>query len=477
MLKILMAASEAVPFAKTGGLADVMGSLPMALIQEGADVRVILPKYGTISPHLKDKILHLDTRYVKIGWKNQYCGIQTAEHNGVTYYFIDNERYYKRETLYGYKDEAERYAFFCRAVLEMLPVIDFVPDILHCHDWQAGLIPVLLEAQYRHLAFYREISTVFTIHNLRYQGVLGVELMKELTGLTQDYFTSDKLEFYGGAGFLKGGLVYSHKLTTVSAAYAEEIQTPFYGERLDGLLRARRGSLIGIINGIDGEEYNPFADPFLFTEYTRDTLSDKANNKIGLQRELNLPVRPEVPVIALISRLVDQKGLDLIAQVLDELLAEDLQFWVLGTGDARYEELFHQAAGRYPGKVSANIRFDNVLAHRIYAGADFFLMPSLFEPCGLGQLISLRYGTLPIVRETGGLKDSVTAYKGETGTGNGFTFADYNAQDMLYTIRRALQYYGQDNHWLALRQNAMDCDFSWHQSAKRYMELYQALKG
>ncbi len=477
MLKILMAASEAVPFAKTGGLADVLGSLPKALMQEGADVRVIMPKYGTIPPLLREKIRHMETLYVKISWKNQYCGIQMAELNGVTFYFIDNDMYFKREELYGFSDEAERFAFFCRAALDVLPLIDFQPDILHCHDWQTGMIPVLLEAQYRHLDFYKQMSTVFTIHNLKYQGAFSIPLFKDLFGLDDRYFDADKLEFYGGASFLKGGLVYSHALTTVSSTYADEIQTGYYGEKLDGLLNARSRSLTGIVNGIDEEEYNPETDPFLLKNYTMEGLEDKVVNKTLLQRELGMPVREDVPVIGLISRLVDQKGLDLIAHVLDDILKEDVQLWILGTGDAQYEKLFQEAAEDYPGKVSANIKFDNVMAHRIYAGSDMFLMPSQFEPCGLGQLISLRYGTLPIVRETGGLKDTVSSYHEESGEGNGFSFTNYNAHDMLYTIRRALRIYKDKVVWLKIQKRAMNCDFSWHHSAKRYMDLYASLKG
>jgi starch synthase len=477
MLKILMAASEAAPFAKSGGLADVLGSLPAALNRQGVDARVIMPKYGTIPLDLKDRMLHKHTIYVNVGWKNQYCGIEQAEYNGVTYYFIDNEYYFKREGLYGYYDEAERFAFFCRAVLEALPWLDFQPDILHCHDWQGGMIPVLLEAHYRNLDPYRDISTMFTIHNLKYQGEFTIQTFRDMFGLGEDYFTSDKLEFYGNASFLKGGLVYSHVLTTVSGTYAEEIQDSFYGERLDGLLRARRSSLHGIVNGIDYKEYNPEADPFLYKNYNRENLAAKIENKTALQRDLDLPVNEEIPVIGLISRLVDQKGLDLIACVLDEILEEDLQFIVLGTGDHRYEQLFRDAASRFPGKVSANIRFDNGLAHKIYAAADLFLMPSLFEPCGLGQIISLRYGTLPIVRETGGLKDTVFSYNEITGEGNGFSFTNYNAHDMLYTIRRALTIYRDKAVWAKLQRAAMAGDYSWQHSAERYIDLYRSMRG
>lgn len=475
MLNILMVASEAAPFAKTGGLADVLGSLPSALIKQGADVRVIMPKYGTIPQKLKESIVHNCYIFVRVGWRNLYCGIEQAQYNGVTYYFVDNEYYFARDGLYGYGDDGERYAYFCRAVLEAIPYLDFQPDILHCHDWQAGMVPVLLEAQYRQMEKYRNIKTAFTIHNLRYQGVYGIPEMKEWFGLGDEFFTSDKLEFFRAASFLKGGLTYSHILTTVSETYAQEIKNPYYGERLYGLLNARSKDLYGIVNGIDYEEFNPMKDPFICQTFGKSKLNLKTANKLALQQELGLTVDEKIPVIGLISRLVDQKGLDLIACVFNEIMSEEVQFIILGTGDAKYEGLFKDAMYRYPGKVSANIRFDNTLAHKIYAAADFFLMPSLFEPCGLGQLISLRYGTLPIVRETGGLKDTVMAYNEATGEGNGFSFTNYNAHDMLHTIKRALEIGKKKTLMGKLRKSAMSCDYSWQNSAVRYMELYNEL--
>lgn len=476
MLKILMATSEATPFAKTGGLADVLGSLPAALLKQDADVRVIMPKYKTIPQKLKDTISHNCYIYVNVGWRSLYCGIEQAEYNGVTYYFIDNEFYFGRDSLYGYGDDGERYAFFCRAVLDAIPYLGFNPDILHCHDWQSGMVPVLLEAGYRHLDRYQHISTIFTIHNLKYQGVHGIQQMKEWFGLGDDYFTEDKLEYFGAASFMKGALVYSHILTTVSSTYADEIKYPFYGERLEGLLKAREHDLYGIVNGIDYDEFNPKTDKLIDQTFSKSNLKGKIANKTALQQELNLTVQEDTPVIGLISRLVDQKGLDLIACVFDEIMSEDVQFVILGTGDWKYEQMFKDAMHRYPGKLSANIRFDNTLAHKIYAASDFFLMPSLFEPCGLGQLISLRYGTLPIVRETGGLKDTVTSYREETGEGNGFSFTNYNAHDMLHTIRRALEVYQGKTLTNKLKKAAMSCDYSWQNSAGKYMELYEALK-
>lgn len=476
MLKILMAASEASPYAKTGGLADVCGSLPSALKSQGADVRVIMPEYSSIPDRLREGITHICHIYISLGWRNLYCGINQAEYNGVTYYFIDNEYYYKRDRLYGYEDDCERFAFFCMAVLAVLPQLGFTPDIIHCHDWQAGMIPVLLDSKYRHNENYKDIATVFTIHNLRYQGIYGIEKFKEWFSLEDYYFTQDKLEFYGAASFMKGGLVYSNVLTTVSETYAKEIKKPFYGEQLEGLLNARSNSLYGIVNGIDYEEFNPKKDTLIYQTFSKSNLTGKAANKAALQKDLNLIQDENIPVLGLISRLVDQKGLDLIACILEELLCDNIELVVLGTGDSKYEELFRSAMQRYPGKVSANIRFDNALAHKIYAASDLFLMPSLFEPCGLGQLISLRYGTLPIVRETGGLKDTVHSYDETAKEGNGFSFTNYNAHDMLYTIRRAIGIFHQKALQNKLIKAAMSCDYSWNSSADRYLELYRSMK-
>ncbi|MGI6562787.1 MAG: glycogen synthase GlgA [Clostridia bacterium] len=473
MLKILMAASEANPFAKTGGLADVLGSLPQALITAGADVRVIMPKYGTIPSHLKNGIIHKRYLYIPLGHRSRYAGLEEAKYKGVTFYFIDNEEYFKRGGLYGYEDDGERFAFFCKAVLELIPYLDFVPDILHCHDWQTGMIPVLLEAFYRTKEPYEHIQTVFTIHNLKYQGIFPVSFFKEFFGLEDSWFTIDKLEFYGNASFMKGGLVFSKALTTVSKTYSEEIRYPYFGEGLEGVLSARKEDLYGIINGIDCDEFDPFTDSLIVKRYDKDSLENKEENKAELQLELNLPIRRDVPVIGLVSRLTDQKGLDLIACVLDELLMEDIQFVVLGTGDPQYENMFREAQRKYPNKMSANIRFDNTLAHRIYASSDLFLMPSLFEPCGLGQMIAMRYGSLPVVRETGGLKDTVIPYNEFTGEGNGFSFQNINAHDMLYTVRYALRIYKDKERFRSIQKEAMAGDFSWNRSALRYLEVYK----
>ncbi|MDD4600187.1 MAG: glycogen synthase GlgA [Negativicutes bacterium] len=476
MIKVLMAAAEAVPFVKTGGLADVIGSLPKALREQGVDVRVILPKYDAIGADFKQQMTLKAELSVPLSWRQQYCGVEELVYQGVTFYFIDNEYYFKRPGLYGHYDDAERYAYFARAVLECLPALDFKPDIIHCHDWHTGMINAFLKAHYAHDPFYQEMKTLFTIHNLGYQGVFAKEITQDILGLDESYLSPDKLEFNDGVNFMKGGLVFADQISTVSRTYAEEIQYPYFGEKLDGLLRQRRDDLTGIVNGLDYDLYNPATDARLFANYGVKTIDKKQENKTKLQEKLGLPVRRDIPLIAIVSRLVPSKGLDLIAHILDELLGhESVQLVVLGTGDDKYQQLFEQAAWQYPGKVSSNVCFDENFAHQIYAGADLFLMPSLYEPCGIGQLIALRYGTLPVVRETGGLKDTVLSYNKYTDKGNGFTFAHYNAHDMLYTIKRALGLYYDIPVWNRIVTNAMSSDYSWQESAKQYVGLYHKL--
>jgi starch synthase len=474
-MKILHVASEAVPFAKTGGLADVIGSLPKELKRQGLDVRVILPKYEDIPQAYKDAMQTLTWFDVYLGWRKQYFGIQTLEHDGVTFYFVDNEYFFKRNGLYGYGDEAERYAFFCRGVIEALTYLDFQPDVIHCHDWQSAMIPVLIKVHYSHLDFYSHIKTVLTIHNLKYQGVFGREQLQDLFGLSDDYFTGLKLELHGGASFLKGGLLYADRITTVSQSYAEEIKTPYFGENLDSLLRFREGELSGIVNGIDYELLDPMTDPSLAVNY-RDSIPKKQQNKLALQERLGLPVDGDTPMIALVTRLVQQKGLDLIQHILPELLSLDAQWVIVGTGEAKYENMFRDAAWTHPHKLSAQIAFDDSLARQVYAGSDMFLMPSQFEPCGIGQLIALRYRSIPIVRETGGLKDTVKPFNEFTGEGTGFSFTNYNAHDMLHTIRHAIFLYRNDREaWQKLHQNVKKVDFSWKKSAQQYIGLYEQI--
>lgn len=475
MLKILMAASEGTPFIKTGGLADVVGSLSKALSEKGIDVRVIMPLYGDIRCELKQKLKYRGSIYVYIGMKRVYCGIFECVAGGITYYFMDNEHYFKRSGLYGFWDDGERFSFFDRASLEVLPAVGFCPDIIHCHDWQSGMIPALLEAQYRDRDFYRKIRTLFTIHNLKYQGVFPRSVLNDLLGLGDEYFTSDKLEFYGDTSFLKGGLVYSNLLSTVSPTYAAEIQDPYLGERMDGLLRARKGQLYGILNGIDYREWDPSADGCLEAPYCIRGVGGKMRDKLDLQRRMDLDEGEDIPLIGIISRLTPQKGFDLVERVLDRIIGLGAEIAVLGTGDRKYEDMFRDAQSRYNHRVACRTVFDNSLAHRIYAGADMFLMPSQFEPCGLGQMIALRYGAIPIVRETGGLKDTVVPYNEYTGEGNGFSFTNYNADDMLFTIERAVDFYRNREIWGRIMKKAMSDDFSWRASAQRYTDIYETL--
>lgn len=472
-LNILFAASEAVPFAKTGGLADVAGSLPKELKKLGCDIRIVMPKFSIIPHDYTEKMMYLGYVYVDVGWRHQYCGIFQLEHEGVTVYFLDNEYYFKREALYGNSDEGEQYAFFSKAILEFLPMIGFKPDIIHVNDWQTGLVPLILKAYYRQNSFYRDIKTILTIHNLKYQGVFPKSCLTEVLGVGWEHFTVNGIEFYDQVNYMKAGIMYSDFITTVSPTYANEIRTAYFGENLNDALNNRAGVLYGILNGIDFDLNDPATDRRLFANYTSENTDGKYENKRMLQETLGLPQSPSTPVIGIISRLVDQKGFDLIDAMLYELLQLDIQIIVLGTGENKYEELFKAAARDFPGKVSPNIKFDGVLAQRIYAGSDMFLMPSLFEPCGLSQLFSLRYGTIPIVRETGGLNDTIKSFNENTGEGNGFTFSNYNAHDMAYTIKRAISFYHKKDIWRNLVVKGMQQDFSWTKSANEYLELYR----
>ncbi len=475
MSKILMCSSEVAPFAKSGGLGDVVGALPQALSKLGHDVRVVMPKYGCIPQTYRDEMEFKFFLYIPLGWRRKYCGVFELVKDGVTYYFIDNEYYFGDPYLYKWND-LERFAFFDKACLEILKTLDFKPDVIHCHDWQAGMIPVLLNAYYVRDEFYQGTKTVFTIHNLRYQGIYSMDVVSDFFSLDQSFFTDDKLEFHGCANLLKGGIVYSDYVTTVSPTYAEEIKTPAGGERLNGLLWARENSLYGIINGIDTEEYNPKTDPYIFENFDlRNLVSKKKANKMKLQEQLGLPVDGEKAMIGIVSRLVDQKGFDIIADAMGELTQMDIQLVVLGTGEERYEELFKQNAWFHPDKVSANIMFSNEMAHKIYAACDILLMPSMFEPCGLSQMIAMAYGTLPLVRETGGLKDSVQPYNEFTGEGNGFSFGPYNSHDMMHTLKMALNLFANKEVWVPMMKRAMKTDFSWNASAKQYSNLYNKL--
>lgn len=474
-----MASSEAVPFAKTGGLADVAGSLPLSFDKNEYDVRVIMPKYGSIPKEYTDQMNFITHINVSLGWRNKYCGLFELNHRGTIFYFLDDEFYFGGSELYSYiHQDIEKFSFFSKAVLSVLPHLDFRPDIIHCHDWQTGLIPVFLNVQYQHDEFYRGIKTIMTIHNLKFQGIWGLDEIQDATGLPEYVFTPDKLEFKEDANLLKGGIVYADHITTVSETYKEEIKTPYYGEQLDGLLRARDNSLTGIVNGIDYEIYDPSTDDRIYAKFNRrDFPSRKKENKVSLQKELGLDANKGAFTIGLISRLTDQKGLDLIAHIMDRFADSEMQLVVLGTGDDKYERMFQDYAWNNHNKISANIMFSNDLAHKIYAGVDAFLMPSLFEPCGLSQIISMRYGTIPIVRETGGLNDTVIPYNQYTGEGTGFSFKNYNADEMWDQIWYASQVYQDKTEWNNIARQAMAQDFSWESSARKYADLYSGLLG
>ena len=482
MKNILFVASEGVPFIKTGGLADVVGSLPKEIDKEYYDVRVFMPKYSCMRQEMKDKMEYVTSFYMDFDWKSMYVGIMKAEVDGIVYYFLDNEDMFN--TWKPYTDDAlfeiRRFAIFSKAVLSALPNIDYRPDLIHCHDWQTGLIPVYLKERFQDNPFYRGIKCVMTIHNLRFQGKWNVQDVENITGLSGYYFTPDKLEAYKDANLLKGGIVYADAITTVSPTYAEEIKTPYYGEGLDGILRARAHDLRGILNGIDYDVFNPETDqriPYRFN--AQNFRKEKVKNKLELQKELGLREDEKVFMIGIVSRLTDQKGFDLIAYVMEEMLSQDaIQVVVLGTGEDRYENMFRYFDEKYSDKLAANIYYSEDLSHKIYAASDAFLMPSLFEPCGLSQLIALRYGSVPIVRETGGLKDTVEPYNEYEGTGTGFSFSNYNAHEMMHTVRYAESiFYDKKRDWNKIVDRGMAKDFSWKKSAGQYQVMYDWLIG
>ncbi len=474
-MKVLYAASEALPFIASGGLADVAGSLPQALRKRLIGARVVMPLYDSIRQELKDTMTFITHISVPVAWRRQYCGIFEARHNGVIYYLLDNQYYFKRDRIYGHYDDAERFAFFARAVLEIIPHIGFKPDIIHCNDWQTAMTPVYYSTMYADQPGWENIKTVFTIHNIQYQGVYGMELIGDVLGLQPG--SEHIVEYNGCVNLMKGAIETANVVTTVSPSYANEILDPWFSHGLDNILEQRRFKLSGILNGIDVENYNPVTDKDIFANYSAEDFSAKATNKAELQKMFNLPENPRTPVVGLVTRLVSHKGLVLIKAILDELLATtDIQFVVLGSGDWQYEEFFKEMAGRYPNQLGLRLGFVPDLARKIYAGSDMFLMPSKSEPCGLSQMLALRYGSIPIVRETGGLKDTITD-SGDN-EGNGFTFARYNAHDMLYSIRRAVEGYQNEEGWNILVKRAMECNNSWNRSANDYIRLYKAvLKG
>ena len=474
-MKVLYAASEALPFIASGGLGDVAGSLPQALRKRLIGCRVVMPLYDNIKQELKDSMKFITNISVPVAWRRQYCGIFEARAGGVIYYLLDNQYYFKRDSLYGFYDDAERFAFFSRAILEIIPHIGFKPDIIHCNDWQTALTPVYYSTMYANQPGYENIKTVFTIHNIQYQGVYGEELLDNVVGI--NHADKNLLEYDGTVNLMKGAIECANAVTTVSPSYAKEILDPWYSHGLDTILKDRSFKLRGILNGIDVINYNPETDKDIFKNYTADNVRGKYANKTELQKLLGLPEKSDTPVMGMVTRLVSHKGLDLCKAVLDELLATtDIQLVVLGSGDYQYEEFFRGLAARYPEQVGLCLGFIPDLARKIYAGSDLFLMPSKSEPCGLSQMVALRYGTIPIVRETGGLRDSVR--DSGDGEGNGFVFSSYNAHDMLHAIRRACEGYQDKEGWQILVKRAMDSDNSWGKSANEYIRMYkEVLKG
>ena len=480
MKKILFTASECVPFIKTGGLADVIGSLPAVLDREKFEVRVMIPAYVIIPEQYRSEMKTVCYFQSFFNGRDRYVGVKELVRDGVIYDFIDNEEYFGGSYPYtDYYYDIEKFCFFCKAVLSVLPSLGFRPDIIHCNDWHTGLIPVYLKTEFAGDPFYQGIKSIITVHNLKFQGLFNAKDMSRISGLPMELFTIDKLLTYDDGNMLKGGLVYADKITTVSETYAEEIKTPEYGEGLDGIFRARWHEFRGIVNGIDDVVFDPAADELIPHRYTRRTmLTGKTKNKLALQHRLGLEEDDSVMMLGIVSRLTEQKGMELISRVLPELMASRVQLVVLGTGEAHYENVFRSAAQAYPGRLSANFTYSEEISHQIYAATDAFLMPSRFEPCGLSQLIALRYGSLPIVRETGGLKDTVIPYNQFTGEGTGFSFLFYDSAVLLDILRYALKtYYENRKGYAKLQRRAMEQDFSWEASAKVYEEMYFEMIG
>jgi len=470
-MKILYATSEAYPFAMSGGLADVAGALPKALRRRLVGCRVVMPLYSSVPEELKAEMKFITSITVPVSWRRQYCGIFEAKVNGVIYYLIDNQYYFKREGLYGHYDDAERFAFFSRAVLEILPYIDYAPDIIHCNDWQTAMIPVFLDRIYCHDLRYLNIKTVFTIHNIQYQGQYGHELVNDVLGLPEA--DTGLVEYEDCINLMKAAIECSHRVTTVSPTYAHEILTPHYSHGLNPILEKNQHKLRGIVNGIDTVVYDPAADKAIFANYSAEEPKNKAVNKAKLQEYLGLPQKKEAPLIGIVSRLVGHKGFDLVKCVFEDMLRADIQVAILGSGDWEFETFFYEMAKKYPDKVAFKLGFIPDLARKIYAGADIFLMPSKSEPCGLAQMIALRYGTIPIVRKTGGLNDTITDISLQNG--NGFVFENYNAHEMLDAVWRAVGLYSDKKAWKALSDHALTIDNGWNVSAGEYIKLYKEL--
>ena len=475
-MNILYVTSEAAPFCKTGGLADVAGSLPQALAGEGDAVSVILPLYQIVSDKWGEKLHFEKWIYVRLAWRSVYCGLFSLERDGVKWYFVDNEYYFKRPDIYGHFDDGERFGFFSRAVTELLRELPEKPDVIHCNDWQSALVPIYIHDEAVRDEFYKSFRTVITIHNIEYQGRYGRNLLGELFGLDDGWYTGGTLAYDNGINLLKGAIINADAVTAVSPTYAEELKYAYFAHGLENVISMCSGKLHGVLNGIDVKSYDPQHDDSILEHYSAADLSGKAEDKEQLQQTMGLQVRPDTPIVAMVTRLVSHKGLDLVCETLDYIMERDVQFVVLGKGDAKYEAFFNYACQRYPGRIAVYLGYSDTLARQIYAGADLFLMPSKSEPCGLSQMIAMRYGTLPIVRETGGLKDTVQAYEAWDGSGNGFSFANYNASDMCHVVCEAIDLY-HDNPaaFKRLQERGMNEDFSWKRSAKEYHDIYESI--
>lgn len=477
-MKVLYAASEAVPFCKTGGLADVAGSLPPALAAQGVETAVILPLYRRVKERFADRLTFLCYDYVDLAWRHAYCGLFSLKKDGVTWYFLDNEQYFGRPELYGCADDGERFGFFSRAVVKMLDHLDFWPDVIHCNDWQTALIPIYLKDDGVREERYRSVRTVLTIHNIEYQGRYDPYCLGDLFGLDRGWVDDGTLLLDGDLNLLKGAILTADAVNAVSPTYAQELKNPYFAHRMEGILTQCGYKLSGVLNGIDMKLYDPAADPRIAANYTAENISGKAADKAELQKELGLRPEPETPIIAMVSRLVTHKGLDLIREVMGDIMELPVQFVLLGSGDAAYEDFFRHAAERWPERMAIRLGYDEALSMAIYAGADLFLMPSRSEPCGLSQMIAMRYGTVPIVRETGGLKDTVQPYEAWRDAGTGFTFANYSSADMLHVLREAAYLYKDyPDAFARLRRRAMERDFSWNRSAGDYLKIYTAVTG
>ena len=477
-MKILYAASEAVPFCKTGGLADVAGSLPAALAAQGAEVAVVLPLYQKVKEKFGDQLYFECYDYVDLAWRHSYCGLFSMERDGVTWYFLDNEQYFRRPELYGYMDDGERFGFFSRAVVRMLPHLKFWPEVIHCNDWQTALVPIYLKDDGVREERFRSIRTVLSIHNIEYQGRYGRQTLGDLFGLDHGWADDGTILMDGDVNLLKGAILCADAVNAVSPTYANELKMPYFAHRLDGIMRRCGYKLSGVLNGIDVKRYDPATDPHIAVNYSAADMVGKQADKAELQKLMGLRQEPYVPIVGIVSRLVSHKGLDLVCEVLHDMMELPLQMVILGKGDRKYEEFFQWAAQQYPGRMAVRLDYNEELSMAIYAGADLFLMPSKSEPCGLSQMIAMRYGTVPIVRETGGLKDTVSPYEAWRDAGNGFTFANYAGSDMLYVIREAVYLYKDyPDAFARLRARAMACDFSWARSAGEYLHIYSAVTG